>query len=371
MRRRIIGGVLLAVLFIGLYAARTWCLPPRPLRVVVDAQSPYWLPFYLAREKGWFRRAGLDVRVVTAAGREDLVAALAGQPVVALAGPDVLPARPAVMFARVARLDPTFLLARGGENRPFHWSELKGSTIVGYPPGSEEQAVLETVLRKEGVRAQYRVTVLENIPPFLRVPAFAAGTGRYLQASEPAAALLESQGRARVVAFPGVVAGDLPAGVFLASPAMVREHPRELAAFTRALYRALQWLARNRAATAAGDAARYLPGVAPTVVAAACTRYQDEGVWPADPVVTREAYQNWVGMMMAAGELARPIPFAQAVDPAPAAQALQPAPLGTLWSRFTGYWARLFGKGRQQTRRSPIRLFSQTADPDNLFVSIR
>ncbi|HUW63196.1 MAG TPA: ABC transporter substrate-binding protein [Spirochaetia bacterium] len=336
MRRAILYGVLFAAVAITLVATRTWWLPPKPLEVVVSEQSPYWLPFYLAREEGYFRREGLDVRVVVAASREDLVTALNKEPVVALAEPDVLLTSPSppVMFARVARLDPTFLLGREQKDQPFRWSDLQGRTIVGYPPGSEEQAVLETVLKKEGVRAQYEVTVLENIPSVLRVPAFVAGTGRYLQAAEPAAALLERQQQGKVLAFPGAVAGDLPAGVFLASPAMVRDHPRELAAFTRAVYRSLLWLQHNQAATATSDAAKYLPGVDPAVVAAALARYQAAKVWSDSPVISQDSYQNWVRMMVEAGELARPAPFDQVVDPAPAQQAVQKVHYGPSYKHW-------------------------------------
>ncbi|MDA8335132.1 MAG: ABC transporter substrate-binding protein [Peptococcaceae bacterium] len=324
MRRIIV--VLLAALAVTMVFTRTWWLPPKTLEVVLSGQSPYWFPFYLAREEGFFRREGLDVRVSVAASRGDLAAALNREPVVALAGPDVLLTSPSVMFARVGRLDPTFLLSR--EPGEFRWSSLQGSSIVGYPPGTEEQAVLETVLKKEGVRAQYQVTVLENIPPLLRIPAFLAGTGRFLQASEPTASLLEYRGQARVSAFPGAVAGDLPAGVFLASPAMVRDHPRELAAFTRAIYRSLVWLAHNPAP--GRDAARYLPGVDPAVIAAALARYQKAGVWPASPVISRKVYRNWVNMMEEAGELNKPVPYERAVDPLPSLQALQ-TPLHKRW----------------------------------------
>jgi len=319
MRRIVIGGLLLAACALGLFLTRTWWLPPRTLTVVLAEQSPYWLPFYLAREEGYFRREGLDVQVVVAAGPGDLQTALQREPVVALAGPDA--AAGAVMFARVARYDPTFLVSRARVKQPFSWSDLRGSTVVGYPPGSREQAVLEAVLKKKGVRAQYQVTVMENIPSFLRVPAFVAGTGQYLQVAEPDASLLERQNQGQVVAFSGGAAGDLPAGVALASPATLRDRPQDLAAFTRGLQQALLWLQHNPAPAAAQALGRYFPGLDPSVLAAALERYQDAGVWPDSVVIAPACYRRWVDLMTAAGELYHAPSYGQAVDPAPAAGA--------------------------------------------------
>lgn len=328
MRRAVQWGVLLVAVIIALAATRSSWLPPKPIDVVVAKQSPYWLPFYLAQEEGYFQRQGLNVHVVVAANREELITAVNQEPVVALVQPDALLSAPpqVVMFARIARLDPTFLLGREQSPQHFQWSDLAGQTIVGYPPGSEEQAVLEAVLRKEDVPAQYQVNVMENIPCFLRVSAFVAGTGQYLQAAEPTATLMERQNQAKVVAFPGAVAGDLPAGVFIASRSMVRDHPRELAAFTRAIYRSLLWLGHNSAALATPAAAKYLPGLDQKLLASMLERYQTANVWADSPVISQDAYLRWTKMMVEAGELAHLVPFDQAVDSAPAMEAVGAAP---------------------------------------------
>ena len=87
-----------------------------------------------------------------------------------------------------------------------------------------------------------------------------------------------------------------------------------LTRFTRALYRAQQWLARAAAADVATLIAPAFPDLAPDVRQAAVARYLAQATWAADPILRAPGYEYLPQILLAGVFITRSHPDADLID---------------------------------------------------------
>ncbi|MCL6635195.1 MAG: ABC transporter substrate-binding protein [Peptococcaceae bacterium] len=284
------------------------------VRVLESARSPYFLPQYLALNLGFFKEQDLAVSISTTSP-EAIRAALAdGRADIVLCGlqkiifnPDAKRPRPKV-FATMACRDGSFLLARK-DSPGFQWEQLKDRTIIGGSQDDSSEIALENALRRRGLRPYREVTVYHNIPDGLRLGAFRAGTGNYIQLLEPEAAAAELKGYGRVAASVGEAAGEMVVTAYAALPGFIEANPGVIQRFTNAIYKAQLWLSQHSAGEAAAAAAPSFPHLDREVLLKSIERYRTLGIWAGSPLVPRESYEKFCDAAKEAGEIAAPAPF--------------------------------------------------------------
>ena len=289
-----------------------------PLRVMESARTPYFLPQYLALSLGFFREQGLEVRISTTSP-EAIRAALAdGRTDVALCGlqksvfsPLKTDSRP-LAFARITRFDGSYLLAREDiEN--FQWAGVKDKTVIGGQQDYSAQIILEEVLRRNGLSPTRDVTVYHNIPEALRVGAFRAGTGNFLQLGEPEASLAEKRSYGRIVASVGEAAGEMPVTVYSSNRVYYESHLESIQKFTNGLDKALRWLKEHSPAEAAEAAAPFFPNLDKEVLLSSVERYQTHRIWTDEPSIDRESFSRFLTAVKNSGELVSPVSYEESV----------------------------------------------------------
>jgi len=291
------------------------------VRVLESIRSPYFLPQYLALNLGFFKEQDLNVTITTTSP-EAIRAALADQRTdVALCGLQKIifnsddPRREKtapLVFATMACRDGSFLLAR--KNDPsFRWSDMKYKTIIGSPHNDSSEIALEDVLRKDGIFPYRQVTIYYNIPETLRVGAFRAGTGNYLQLLEPDATVAEMKGYGQVVASVGGAGEDMTVTAYAALPGYIESHPDTIQRFTNAIYKAQLWLKQHSAEEAAIAVYPSFSNLEMQVLIKSIERYGALKIWSDNPVVEREPYERFNTAAKNAGELTAPVPYNTAV----------------------------------------------------------
>jgi len=292
--------------------------PVKTVRVMESMRTPYYLPLYLAVNLGYFTEEGLDVDITTTSQEAIQTALHDGRTDIALCGvqkilfnPDSKGPQPK-LFAAMAARDGSFLLSRQ-ENDSFQWQNLKNKSIIGYSHDDSSEIALEEALRLHGQTPNRSVIIYYNIPDNLRLGAFRAGTGDYIQLLEPAASQAETQGFGQVSASIGMATGDMLVTAYAAHPTYIESNPEIIQKFTNAIYKAQLWLHRHSSEEAAAIVAPLFDNLDYQILIKAIERYRSIGVWTDTPVIASDAFNKFQEAAKKSGEIAVPLAFETAV----------------------------------------------------------
>lgn len=302
------------------------------IRVLEPARTPYFLPQYLALNLGFFAEENLDVKIITTSP-EAICTALAGRRAdVALCDLQKLIFNPdeperkknsPLIFATMSCRDGSLLLGR--EKDPdFQWQKLQDKTIIGSPNNDSSEIALESILRQINILPYRQVTIYNNIPAKLRIGAFRAGTGHYLQLPEPEASAAEIKGYGQVVASVGTAGEEMIVTAYAAMPEYLEEHPEAIQKFTNAIYKAQIWLKQHSAAeVAAAAVSTSFANLETPVLTKAIERYAALNMWADTPAVEQEPYERFINAAKNAGEIPALVPYDSVVVTCFAKQSVQ------------------------------------------------
>ena len=282
-------------------------------------RSIFYTPQFVTLYGGHFAAEGLDVEVRTSSAAVTTTSALIdGTAQVSLGGvmrsldladrggPRL------VHFAEVNSRNGFFLLRR--EPGPaFAWSQLAGRTLLSFAEAPTPWQCMLTVLRRHGVDPA-RVRIERTRPVAEAVAAFRAGHGDYLETGQPFTEILLAEGTAHLAASMGDATGALPFSSYMTTTAALGERREMLTRFTRALYRAQQWLARASAAEVAALIAPAFPDVASEIRRAAVARYLAQSTWAVDPILRAPGYEYLQQILLDGGFITRRHRYEDLVD---------------------------------------------------------
>lgn len=209
---------------------------------------------------------------------------------------------PVINFAQLTQTDGTFLVSREKiEN--FSWDQLKGTTFLGQRKGGMPQMVGEFVLKQQGIDPQNDVKLIQNID-FANIPsAFASGTGDFVQLFEPTASIFEKEGTGHIVASFGSESGKVPYTTFMAKESYLKEDSEAAEKFTKAIYKAQQWVEENSAETIAKAIAPQFKDTDLEIITTVVERYKEQGSFATDPILDEAEWTNLQNIMEEANEL--------------------------------------------------------------------
>lgn len=291
------------------------------IRLVEVTHSLFYAPQYVALTKGFFQAEGLEIELINGnGGDKTMTTLLSGQSDVILMGAEgaiYVTARgatePVIAFAQLTQTDGTFLLSRKPLSS-FTWDQLEGRTLLGQRRGGMPEMVAEYVLRKHGLNPGKNLTVIQNIEFQNLGTAYASGTGEFAQLFEPVASKLEQEGKGKIVASFGTESGTLPYTVYLAKKTFIEQNSDAIKRFTRALYRAQQWIEKQPTAEIVKVLQPHFPELDSSLLSRVIDRYRAQKAWASNPLIDRKEYQHLLTIMKQAGELPKEIPYEQIVN---------------------------------------------------------
>lgn len=284
--------------------------PLEKVRVAEVTRSIFYAPEYVAIEKGFFEDEGLNVELKTTwGGDKTMTALLSNGADIALVGSETsiyVHAQgsddPVINFAQLTQTDGTFLVSREKVEN-FEWEQLKGTTFLGQRKGGMPQMVGEYVLKEHGIDPHKDLDLIQNIDFANVANAFASGTGDYVQLFEPTASIFEKEGKGHIVASFGTESGHVPYTTFMAKESYMKKNDETVDKFTRALYKAQQWVDQASAKEIAEVIAPYFEDTDPAIMETVVDRYKSQGSFATDPVLDQEEWENLQNIMDQAGEL--------------------------------------------------------------------
>ncbi|WP_436373315.1 ABC transporter substrate-binding protein [Cytobacillus sp. BC1816] len=284
------------------------------VRIAEVTRSIFYAPQYVALEKGFFEEEGLEVELTTTAGGDKTMTALLSDSAdVALVGSETsiyVSAQgsndPVINFAQLTQTDGTFLVSRNKIDN-FSWDMLKGKTFLGQRKGGMPQMVGEFVLKKHGIDPHADMDLIQNIDYANIAPAFASGTGEFVQLFEPTASVFEKEGKGYIVASFGTESGHVPYTTFMTKQSYIDENKETVEKFTRAIYKAQQWVETHSAKETAEAIHGYFDNTELDVIEMVVDRYKSQGSFATDPILDTEEWENLQNIMDEAGELPKRI----------------------------------------------------------------
>ncbi|MED4988504.1 ABC transporter substrate-binding protein [Parageobacillus toebii] len=293
----------------------------KTVRVAEVTRSIFYAPQYVALSKGFFKNEGLKVELTTTwGGDKTMTTLLSGGADIALVGSETSiyvysqgTNDPVINFAQLTQTDGTFLVSRNKiEN--FTWDRLKGSTFLGQRKGGMPQMVGEFVLKKHGIDPHKDLKLIQNVDFANIANAFASGTGDFVQLFEPTASIFEQEGKGYIVASFGTESGHVPYTTFMAKQSFIKNNKDTIEKFTRALYKAEQWVETHSAAEVAKAIQPYFKDTDIQIIEKVVDRYKSQGTYATNPVLDKEEWNNLQNIMDEAGELPKRIDHETLVD---------------------------------------------------------
>lgn len=276
----------------------------------------YYAAHLVAAALGFFAQEGVDVASSrTASGGADIrggqiPALLDGTADVAIGGPMVTMrlredggAR-LQSFCAAAAANPWVLAARSPEPG-FALPDLRHRRVLDMAGIGTATFAFRRVLARAGLGAD-AVAVLPSRGDAARdLASLEAGHCDYLLHSLHALGDLAADGRLAVVADLAAPTGPVPWSAYIAAPERIDADRPAFEAFTRAIGRALAWIAAEPARAVADLVAPSFPGFTSAGLAFAIETYRRSGVFAASPLVARDDFDRFGALLVEAGWLSR------------------------------------------------------------------
>ncbi|WP_174734924.1 ABC transporter substrate-binding protein [Mesobacillus harenae] len=291
------------------------------IRVAEVTRSIFYAPQYIALEKGFFEEEGLKVDLTTTWGGDKTMTTLLSDGAdIALVGSETSiyvyaqgSNDPVINFAQLTQTDGTFLVSREKIDN-FSWDLLKGTTFLGQRKGGMPQMVGEFVLKQQGIDPHADLNLIQNVDFANIANAFASGTGEFVQLFEPTASIFEKEGRGHIVASFGTESGHVPYTTFMAKQSFMKENPELIDKFTKAVYKAQQWVDSHSAKETAQLLEPYFKDTDIEIIETVIDRYKSQGSFATDPILDEEEWNNLQDIMGEAGELPQQVNYNTLVD---------------------------------------------------------
>lgn len=271
--------------------------------------SVFYAPQYVAMELGFFEEEGLAIQLTNGGGADKVMTAVvSGQSDIGLAGPESCiyiynqgKEDHPVVFGQLTACDGAFLMGR--EDVTFDWEQLRGKTIIGGRKGGVPEMTLEYVLRQHGLEPQVDVTVDTSVQFNMMAGAFTGGQGDYVTLFEPAATQVAASGEGYILCSIGAESGQIPYTAYFAAQSYARENSDVIAAFCRAVARALDWVDTHTDREVAQAIIGQFPDTDLDTLEAVTARHREIGAWNMPLTMEKAALERLETVMTQAGEL--------------------------------------------------------------------
>lgn len=292
--------------------------PAYRLRLYENYRFVLYAPFYAAHAIGAYKAEGLQVELLPSPGPGQAEAALAaGEVDVLWMGPirvmkhhDEHPDSPLVEFAEVVCRDPFSLVGRYA-NPGFRLAELAGLRFASVSEVPTPWLCLEQDLRDTGIDPA-RLDRVIGRSMAENVAALTDGSLDVAQLFEPF--VEQAVGQGGHVWYQASARGRTSYTVFVTARARLAADPEPFRRMVRAIYRTQRWLATQPPAALAAAIAGYFPALDRGVLARALARYQAQGVWAGDPLLSEQGFERLRRALIGSGFLKREVPFADCAD---------------------------------------------------------
>lgn len=211
-------------------------------------------------------------------------------------------------FAGLTKRDGSFIVSREPiEN--FTLDDLKGKYIIGGRKGGMPVMTLEYTLKQYGLNTKTDLTIDTSIAFNAMSGTFISGTGDFVTLFEPTALQLVNQGIGYNVAYLGALGGEVPYTAYNARKSYIKENPDVIESFTRAINKALIYVAENDAKDIANHIIDYFPDTSINDLITIVSEYKEGDAWKQNITINEKEWNHIQDIIIEAGELDSYTPY--------------------------------------------------------------
>ncbi|MCX8999708.1 ABC transporter substrate-binding protein [Rhizobiaceae bacterium BDR2-2] len=288
-------------------------------------QRLYYLPHYVAADKGFFAGANLEVLFTrTATGGHtvrggQIPAVLSGEADLTIGGPMVTMkmleegTAHLVNICAAVRTHPWYLLSR--QPMPeFSWDDLRGRTVVDIANIGTATFTFSSLLKEKGLAGKVGLSPAP-LTESEALAAFVAGDGdfaiQHLHAAGPALA----KGEVFAVQDLATATGGVPWSAYIALPEVVDRRRADFKAFAEAMDRAFAWICEHDGTEIAALIGHRFPFFPRGAMAMAIDLYRKAGLWPPNQFIPQQDFERFSRLLVEAGWLSAPADYEKLVRP--------------------------------------------------------
>ena len=211
-------------------------------------------------------------------------------------------------FAGLTKRDGSFIVSREKiEN--FTLDDLKGNYIIGGRKAGMPVMTLEYTLKQHGLDTKKDLTIDTSIAFNAMSGAFIGGTGDFVTLFEPNALQLVKQGLGYNVAYLGALGGEVPYTAYNARKSFIENNPDIIEGFTRAINKALEYVANNKEEDIAKNIIDYFPDTSINDLITIVKEYKNGDAWKQNITINEDEWNHIQDIIISAGELDKKAPY--------------------------------------------------------------
>ncbi len=291
------------------------------IRLNEVTHSIFYAPLYVAINEGYFADEGLEIELTNGGGADKVMSALtSGSADIGLMGTEASiyvvqqgkKDKP-VVFAQLTRCDGSFIIGRT-DKADFKLQDLENSEVLAGRKGGMPYMILSYILKQHGLIHNQNITLRTDVQFDSMTAAFVGNVGDYVTAFEPSATQIEVNGQGYVLGSVGEYMDDVPYTVFTANQSYIKKNTDKIEKFIKAIVKGYQFVMNNETPAIVEALRPSFSGTADSSLTAGVNAYKSINAWSASPVMTEQAYNNLISVMLDAGELTSIVPFSEVVN---------------------------------------------------------
>ncbi|SFI85933.1 NitT/TauT family transport system substrate-binding protein [Paenibacillus sp. UNC496MF] len=301
--------------------------PDAPLKKLVIAEplhSVGYLPLYIAQRDGYFKKHGLDVKVITAAGGTHVTAVVSGDAWGVIGGPESNAMAnkknddPIISVVNVVNRANVYMMAKKGtapkSDSPADLKAfLEDKKLIVGRHGGTPNLLSRYLLIQLGLDPDKDTQLLEPADSSAVVAMMQSGAGEVSNGAEPQVSDGMTKGVWDEPFYKFTSLGDYAYSVLSVKKSAIEKEPETVQGFVDAIVEVLQKVKDDRA-YAAAQAKLEFPTMSEDGLKAAMDRAYEDELWSPDGQISEAALKNDMDVMQKTGIFTDPYTYDELVD---------------------------------------------------------
>lgn len=291
----------------------------RKIRVAEVTHSPFYTPFYVAIENGYFKEEGLDIELVLTPGADKVSAAVLSNDVeIGFAGPEASiyvydggEEDYIVSFAGLTKRDGQFILAREATDN-FKLEDLYNKEILVGRKGGMPSLNFLNALKKSNIDPK-KININYSVEFAALSGSFIGGIGNYVNLFEPTATKLTKDNLGYVVASIGLMSGEVPYTAFNARKSFINNNEDVIRKFTKALNKGIKYTLENNENEIAKVILKQFPDSSLNDLSVIIKRYKDYDCFLDSTYISEKSFENLEDIMIDNDLLKSYVPYSDLI----------------------------------------------------------
>mgnify|MGYP000213671393 FL=1 len=291
----------------------------RKIRVAEVTHSPFYTPFYVAIENGYFKEEGLDIELVLTPGADKVSAAVLSNDVeIGFAGPEASiyvydggEEDYIISFAGLTKRDGQFILAREATDN-FKLEDLYNKEILVGRKGGMPSLNFLNALKKSNIDPK-KININYSVQFAALSGSFIGGIGDYVNLFEPTATKLTKDNLGYVVASIGLMSGEVPYTAFNARKSFINNNEDVIRKFTKALNKGIKYTLENNETEIAKVILKQFPDSSLNDLSVIIKRYKDYDCFLDSTFISEKSFENLEDIMIDNDLLKSYVPYSDLI----------------------------------------------------------